>query len=487
FATYLEALYTQHHEGNDAFRFEIYNDQMMEQKEGREDYTRAIVDRHYGDPMNMFDATTHEKGAAVLDMLRYVVDGAQQDTQEASQKEALFRALKHYLVAHHAQAADTADLIAAIRESTGLELGWFFREWVYMAGYPKYRVEADYDAANKLEKVAVAQTQHVDATTPIFHMPIEVAFYGANGEQKEVQVRDNSQQQEFDVPLDFEPQWVDFDPDDFIDKTVQFEKPLDALIAEGEKDPSMMSRLWAVQHLGKEKGENAEGGVTALTHVLGTDEFYGVRAAAATSLGSVGTDQAKAALLSALQQSDSRVRTAVVEALASFSKDRVVYDALVNALHNDSSYAVEAAAAQGIGKSGRAEAFEVLQAEATAKPEVHVMQATLAGLAATKDARAVAILLAQAQPRMPERIRASALTGLAEMKDSVEREHAQELVEAVRAALDDSFLRVRLAGEKLVGVFNLTQFQSDLQTDAQSAPLILQREFAQKVLKQLHR
>ena len=41
-----------------------------------------------------------------------------------------------------------------------------------------------------------------------------------------------------------------FDPDSFIDKTVQFDKPVDVLIAEAERDPSMMSRLWAVQQLG---------------------------------------------------------------------------------------------------------------------------------------------------------------------------------------------------------------------------------------------
>ncbi len=297
FATYVQALYTQHHEGNDAFRFEIYDDQMMEQAEGRENYTRAIVDRHYTDAMQMFDATTHEKGAAVLDMLRYIVDGPEEVAHPASQNEVLFRALHRYLVAHHAQTADTADVIAAIRETTGLELDWFFREWVYMAGHPDYRVEASYDAARKIERVSVAQTQHVDAMTPIFDMPIELAFYGAKGERKEIQVRDNQQKQEFDVPLDFSPRWVDFDPDDFIDKTVEFEKPVDALIAEAEKDPSMMSRLWAVQQLGGKKGADADASVAALAKVLGADGFYGVRAAAATSLGEMATEQAKAALL----------------------------------------------------------------------------------------------------------------------------------------------------------------------------------------------
>jgi aminopeptidase N len=485
FATYLTALYTQHHEGNDAYRFEIYNDQLTEQEEDHDRYRRPIVDRHYADPLDMIDATTHEKGAAVLEMLRYVVDGTESTSHPASQNEVLFRAFHHYLVAHHAQSADTPELIESIRTITGEELGWFFREWVYMAGHPDYRVEASYDAAKKIEAVTVAQTQQVDATTPVFDMPIELAFYDARGERKRIRVRDNLQQQEFEIPLDFEPQWVDFDPDDFIDKTVQFDKPVNVLIAEVEKDPSMMSRLWAAQQLGTTTLANPDARVAALAEVLGNDGFYGVRAAAATSLGSIGTEKAKATLLSALQQPDSRVRTAVFGALGNFSKDQAVYSVLVNALHDDSSYAVEAAAATGLGKSGIAQAFDVLQAEVMANPELHVMQATLAGLAATKDPRAAAILLAQAQPGVPERIRLSALASLKSLKEAVTRNHMPELIEVVRAALHDPFYLTQRSGEELVGVFNLTQFEPDIQAEAQGAPMAMQRDPAKQVLKQL--
>jgi len=98
FATYLEALYTQHHEGNDAYRFEIYDDfQLAEQAEDRDSYRRPIVDRHYNDPFDMVDVTTHAKGADVLDMLRYVVDGREAMSHPASQDEALFRAGIHPL------------------------------------------------------------------------------------------------------------------------------------------------------------------------------------------------------------------------------------------------------------------------------------------------------------------------------------------------------------------------------------------------------
>jgi aminopeptidase N len=483
FATYLQALYTQYHEGNDAFRFEIYNDQLTEQAQQRADYLRPIVDRHYSDPMQMFDAITHEKGAAVLDMLRNLLDGREAAAHAASQEEPLFLALRHYLSAHRAQSADTADLIEALRETTGQELGWFFRQWVFMAGHPDYRVTAHYDAVHKLERLSVAQMQRADVVTPVFDMPIDVAFHGGNGERQETQLRDHLRTQEFDVPLAFAPQWVAFDPDDVIDKTVQFAETTDALVAQAAKDPSMMSRLWAVGELGRQKGTNVERSVAALTHVLSEDAFYGVRAAAAAALGRLGTGKAKAALLAALQQSDSRVRTAIVQGLRDFPKDRLVNAALVDTLHNDTSYAAEAAAAEALGRTGDAGAFEVLQAEAALQPEVHVMRATLDGLVASRDARAVAILLAQAQPGVPERIRVTALAGLAKLKHAVGPERARELVGVVQAGLQDPFLPVREAAVELAGSFHLTQFRADIQKDA-DAPLDTQRDLAQKVLAQ---
>jgi len=87
---------------------------------------RPLVDWNYADPLDMFDATTHVKGAAVLEMLRYLVDGADAMWKPASQDEPFFQALQRYLVTHRRHSVDTPDLIAAIRSATGQELGWFF-------------------------------------------------------------------------------------------------------------------------------------------------------------------------------------------------------------------------------------------------------------------------------------------------------------------------------------------------------------------------
>jgi aminopeptidase N len=486
FATYMEALYTQFREGNDAYRFAIYQDRLMEQQEDRESYRRPLVDRHYSDPMDMIDRTTHEKGADVLDMLRYVVDGSDTTTHPASQKEILFQALHNYLASNHTQSVDTHDLIRAVRETTGTEVGWFFDEWVYMAGHPDYRVKASYDSTKRIENVIVTQTQQVDSETPVFKMPIELAFFGKNGEKKKIQVWDDLRQQKFDIELSFEPEWVDFDPDDFVDKTVEFSKPTSSLIAEMEKDPSMMSRLWAVQQCGQVGDENRDGVVSALAHVLNTDSFPAVRAAATTSLGKIGTERAKYLLLVALHQSNSQVRQAVVEALGAFSHEPLVYRQLVDSLHDDLSYAAQAAAAEAVGKSGVAGSFDVLRAEVLTRPDIHVMRASLHGLVATKDARAVSILIAEAQPGVEERVRLSALNDLSETKEWVGPNDEPGLEAVVEAALHDSFAPTQDAGQELVGIYHLSQFDKDVEKRSQDAPMAMERRAATRVLEELH-
>lgn len=40
--------------------------------------------------------------------------------------------------------------------------------------------------------------------------------------------------------------------------------------------------------------------------------------------------------------------------------------------------------------------------------------------------------------------------------------------------------------EELVGVFDLAQFEADIQMQAREAPMAMQRDAAKKVLEQLH-
>ena len=106
------------------------------------------------------------------------------------------------------------------------------------------------------------------------------------------------------------------------------------------------------------------------------------------------------------------MRAAAAAALAEPPADQESLTALAHALHRDPSYAVRAAAAVSIGKSGRAEAFDLLYAELAGKVELHVASALHEALAHTGDSRVAELLLADTRPGVPMRRRLSACTGL---------------------------------------------------------------------------
>ncbi len=73
-----------------------------------------------------------------------------------------------------------------MEEASGMKLGWFFRQWVYGAGYPKLSVKQTYKSQTNTLSLTVAQLQTADkATTPAFILPMEVQITTANGTKTE--------------------------------------------------------------------------------------------------------------------------------------------------------------------------------------------------------------------------------------------------------------------------------------------------------------
>lgn len=485
FATYMTALYTQYHAGYDAYRYEMYGDQSTALAVEAARGPRPLVDRHYLDPLDMLDEITHSKGAAVLDMMRYVLDGDAAMSSPASQRETLFRALNRYLTTNAAQTADSADLLRSVRTRTGRELGWFFDEWVFKGGHPDYRVSARYDPKRKAELLTVAQTQAVNATTPIFEMPIEVAFFGSSHRRAQRRLWDDAADRTFVIPLAFEPLWVDFDPDDVLYKSVAFDETHDQLSRQVADDPHMMSRLWAARQLGERLRKDRSCCVRVLSRALESDPFYGVRIQAATSLGAGTSGEAQQALLHALRQPDSRVRAAAVSAMGNFLGDPALVATLIGALRHDPSYAVQAAAARELGRASGKPALDALRAKSAASLQEIVAEGVLDGLAETRSPLAAAILLRYAQPGVPQRLREHALLDLPELKATLESSAAQALARTVGDALGDPFLPVHEAADHLVDVFRLRQFRAAIDEDAKTAVIVDDRNDARRILQDL--
>jgi aminopeptidase N len=125
-------------------------------------------------------------------------------------------------------------------------------------------------------------------------------------------------------------------------------------------DADTLGRIEAANALGDEGDDES---VAALKQCLFNDAFWGVRAAAATALGTIGNEATQTILLQALAELDamqySRVRSAIATALGQFAAPQQAMlaqrsaQALGDLLEKGdaASYVVESAAAGALGKT----------------------------------------------------------------------------------------------------------------------------------------
>lgn len=229
YATYLAARYEGHRYGQDAFAKRIYDNGNIG--------VRSEVVRGR-DPLasgNGISANIYQRGSRVLHMLNQLVG------------EELFQRANRYFLERHAYGlVETNDLKLAFEDVTGLNLGWFFDQWVYKAGHPQLTVEKSWKG-NTLS-LAVTQTQERDSLTGLFSMPVPLEFHYPGRVIVEDTVWVSAQTQTFTFDLPKEPLFVIFDAGDALLKTVKFPRPARELIAQLDA-VRMIDRFQAVNSL----------------------------------------------------------------------------------------------------------------------------------------------------------------------------------------------------------------------------------------------
>jgi len=128
------------------------------------------------DITNAFDGITYEKGAAVLTMLEHYVGDA-----------PFRRGLHDFLVAHATGNATTADLVQALENAAGHELGPLVSSFLDQPGVPAVAVQLRCDAGHGRVELAQARWRPVGSTVPgdaIWTIPVCVrAGFGPRVEQ----------------------------------------------------------------------------------------------------------------------------------------------------------------------------------------------------------------------------------------------------------------------------------------------------------------
>jgi aminopeptidase N len=208
FAVYCDALYAEHAHGYAAFKARM--------RQFRLSY--FLEDADLGrfpmyDPAYLWGATVYEKGAWVLHMLRGVVGDAN-----------FWDIFPAWADSFAYDAAVTADLEEVCEAVSGQDLGWFFDQWVYQAGYPEY--EYDYaiaeDGGNWEVELHLYQVQ---ANAPVFTMPMQALVLSAAGDRMETVLQTQTDADTFTIACPWQPQKVVLDPEEWILQTMQWTNP----------------------------------------------------------------------------------------------------------------------------------------------------------------------------------------------------------------------------------------------------------------------
>jgi len=208
FATYSDELYTWHQQGLTAF----YN---LIRSRAADYFSEESTDTHpiYAPPAgHEFDwGHSYCKGAWVQHMLRYVLG----DTIW-SRPGIFFTLLRAYGESLKYKNASTADYQRIAEQISGLDLDWFFDEWVYSYGYPVYNVGWQTTPVGDSWQLTIDLSQHnITGAPPLFHIPVEIkVLFTGKDTLLRYPVTANPQRNRFWFSQ--QPTAIEFDPNEWL-------------------------------------------------------------------------------------------------------------------------------------------------------------------------------------------------------------------------------------------------------------------------------
>ncbi|MCL5028704.1 MAG: T9SS type A sorting domain-containing protein [Bacteroidetes bacterium] len=214
FATYSEAIYFGTTQGEN-----VYNQMISQDMQAARNAVGSIYVQDISSVDNIFDySRTYAKGAVVLHMLRGIVGDS-----------TFFKILRSYAsypgLAYNVAA--TSDFESVAEKIYGSSLSYFFNEWIYGENYPHYQVSWNsHLIGNNVYDVTLNISQTDNSNPLFFTMPIQIKISTSVGDTI-VTVLNDQQDQKIDISINGEPNYIDFDPNNFILKDISIMDSID--------------------------------------------------------------------------------------------------------------------------------------------------------------------------------------------------------------------------------------------------------------------
>jgi len=206
FATYCEALWSENLGGPAAYRNYMNS------------FWNSLFSGTVYNPSNLFGSTVYDKGGWVQHMLRHVVGDAN-----------FFNAMRDWYTNHENGVGNTAQYQLQLEVRYGATLDFFFQEWVYGSGQPRYEygwTTGSLGDGTYRTYVRIRQTQF-PATT--FTMPVDLTLVTGAGNQVRT-VWNNQLDQDFTLDTAVPVTGLLFDDQDWILKQSE------TLVAQADAD-----------------------------------------------------------------------------------------------------------------------------------------------------------------------------------------------------------------------------------------------------------
>jgi aminopeptidase N len=161
----------------------------------------------------IFDGSrSYAKGGVVLHMLRGIVG------------DSIFYEVLRAYSANPALAygvATTEDFQAVAQNVSGMDLNYFFQEWIYGENYPQYSIVWSKNYLHSdLWNLSLRIDQQTNTSNPTFFtMPVQIKVNFVTGDTL-ITIFNNTQAQNFSIAIKGEPTSITFDPNNWIMKNV---------------------------------------------------------------------------------------------------------------------------------------------------------------------------------------------------------------------------------------------------------------------------
>ena len=437
-ATYVEQLWQEETEGDDAGQYVYYTNRAHYLNECKS-YQRPIVTRRFLSTWDMYDAHLYEGGACRLNTLRHELGD-----------ETFWAAVRDYLHRYLHQVVETDDFRRVLEEHSGRSLGKFFDQWFRSPGFPDLKVSFAFDAARQEGTFTIEQKQaDHEKGIPVFDFTTDVSWsVGSQFEQRTIHV--DSARQVVVVPMQAKPDQVRFDPGHKFLHRLEF-NPGDPMLRDQLVNaPDVIGRIEAATTL-VDGAKHIN--IQAVVDAFAQESFWGVRCEIATALGKANHATAIAGLAQLIRtETEPRVLVSLLRAAANY-RSPAISDAIQTRLQTTIGPVAQNAAYIALGKQReRAPLDLLLNAARLSSRDGRAQSGAFLGLGESRQEQVIELLLNFATyGGSPNRARPGAVRALATAGKNLESHLRGPILEKLIDLLRDPWYSVTWAAARALG------------------------------------